>query len=156
MHMRRVALITGGSRGIGLGIAKCLAVEGFDLAINGVRDESQVAATLEELRNLGVNVAYCQGDISNQESREGIIEQVRSAFGVLHVMINNAGVAPKERNDILQATEESFDYVVGTNLKGTYFLTQLAANWMVEQRNEDNGFEGCIIKIGRASCRERV
>jgi len=147
----KTALVTGGSRGIGYGIAECLAKDGFDLAINGVRDESSVTEVLDKLRSFGVKVIYCQGDISGQESRKLIIDKVKQEFGQLNVMVNNAGVAPKERNDILEATEESFDYVVGTNLKGTYFLTQLAANWMVEQKEADEQFEGCIINVTSVS-----
>ena len=147
----KTALITGGSRGIGLGIAKALAKEGFDLAINGVRAESSMLEALDELRSMGVKVIYCQGDISDHDSRKVIIQKVRDKFGHLNVLVNNAGVAPKERNDILVATEESFDYVVGTNLKGTYFLTQLAANWMVDQKKEDSNFEGCIINVTSVS-----
>jgi len=147
----KTALITGGSRGIGFGIAECLAKDGFDLAINGVRDESNVKEALDKLRSYGINVIYCQGDISNQKSRKSIIEKVKEEFGQLNVMVNNAGVAPKERNDILVASEESFDYVIGTNLKGTYFLTQLAANWLVEQKQRDENFIGCIINVTSVS-----
>lgn len=147
----KTALITGGTRGIGLGIAKALALEGFDLAINGVRDESAVQDVLDDLRSAGVKVIYCQGDISNRESRNEVINRVRYGFGQLNVLVNNAGVAPKERNDILVASEESFDFVIGTNLKGTYFLTQLAANWMVEQKSSDPEFMACIINITSVS-----
>ncbi len=149
--MNKVALITGGTRGIGFGVAECLAKEGFDLAINGVRDESKVSDALIKLRSFGVKVIYCQGDISNALSRKSIIEKVKSEFGKLNVLVNNAGVAPKERNDILVATEESFDFVVDTNLKGTYFLTQLAANWMIEQKKLVAGFQGCIITVSSIS-----
>ena len=149
--MNKTALVTGGSRGIGFGIAECLGKDGFDLAINGVRDESGVTEALDKLRSYGTRVVYCQGDISSNESREGIIDRVKAEFGCLHVLVNNAGVAPKERNDILMATEESFDYVVGTNLKGTYFLTQAAANWMVEQREADADYNGCIINVTSVS-----
>lgn len=147
----KTALITGGSRGIGLGIARALAKEGYDLAINGVRAESNVLEEMDALRSYGVRVVYCQGDISDRNSRKAIIEKVREEFGRLNVLVNNAGVAPKERNDILVASEESFDYVVGTNLKGTYFLTQLAANWMVAQKKTDPDFEGCIINVTSVS-----
>jgi 3-oxoacyl-[acyl-carrier protein] reductase len=147
----KTALITGGSRGIGLGIARAMAKEGYDLAINGVRDESSVHDVLDELRSFGGKVIYCQGDISDGNSRKAIIEKVREEFGRLNVLINNAGVAPKERNDILVASEESFDYVIGTNLKGTYFLTQLAANWMVAQKKTDPDFGGCIINVTSVS-----
>lgn len=150
-NSQKVALITGGSRGIGFGIAECLAKEGYDLAINGVREESQVGEALEKLRAFGVQVAYCRGDISGSESRASILDQVKKAFGRLDVLVNNAGVAPKERNDILAASEESFDYVVGTNLKGTYFLTQSAANWMIEQKDRNPEFEGCIITVSSVS-----
>lgn len=149
--MNKTALITGGSRGIGFGIAKCLAKEGFDLAINGMRDESDITRALEELRTYGVKVIYCQGDISSSASRKSMIEKVKNEYGQLNVLINNAGVAPKERNDILEATEDSFDYVVGTNLKGTYFLTQLAANWMVTQKQADTDFTGSIITVSSIS-----
>jgi 3-oxoacyl-[acyl-carrier protein] reductase len=149
--MNKVALVTGGSRGIGFGIAECLAKDGFDLAINGVRDESNVEGVLDRLRDHGTKVIYCQGDISSQESRKSIIDKVKSGFGQLNVIVNNAGVAPKQRNDILEATEESFDYVIGTNLKGTYFLTQLAANWMVAQRQADQQYHGCIINVTSVS-----
>ena len=147
----KTALVTGGSRGIGFGIAECLAKDGFDLAINGVRDEISVIESLDKLRTFGVQVIYCQGDISSADSRIGIIDKVKGEFGQLNVLVNNAGVAPKERNDILAATEESFDYVIGTNLKGTYFLTQLAANWMVEQKQFDENFSGCIINVTSVS-----
>lgn len=149
--MNKVALITGGSRGIGFGVAECLAKEGYDLAINGMRNESQVQDALKALKIHGINVVYCQGDISNQDSRKAIIDKVKSTLGRLNVLINNAGVAPKERNDILEATQESFDYVVNTNLKGTYFLTQLVANWMVEQKQSDESFEGSIITVSSVS-----
>lgn len=147
----KTALITGGSRGIGFGVAKCLAKDGFDLAINGVRDESNLTKALEELRSYGVRVVYCQGDISSATSQNSIIEKVNNEYGRLNVLVNNAGVAPKERNDILKATEESFDYVVGTNLKGTYFLTQSVANWMVKQKLADADFSGCIINVSSIS-----
>lgn len=149
--MKKVALITGGSRGIGLGIAKSLAEAGFNLAINGVRDETEVQSALEELRQLGAEVLYCQGDVGKEASRKAIMEKIRNHFGQLNVLVNNAGVAPKERKDILEATEESFDYVLNTNLKSSYFLSQAAANWMVAQKDADKNFEAAIINIGSIS-----
>ncbi len=149
--MKKTALITGGSRGIGLGIAIELAKEGIDLAINGVRPEKQVEDVLEKLRGHGIRVIYCQGDISQKVSRETVLEKIRKEFGQLNFLVNNAGVAPKERNDILEATEESFDYVMKTNLQGPYFLSQSVANWLVEQKKEDAGFFGSIINITSVS-----
>src|SRR5215203_4667326 len=99
--MRRVALITGGSRGIGYGIAKHLAENGFDIAVNGVRQQEEVTDVLQNLRDTGADVLYCQGDVSLTRDRKKIIEEVEKHFGKLHVLVNNAGVAPKERKDIL-------------------------------------------------------
>jgi len=151
MEMKKVALVTGGSRGIGYGIAKHLADHGFDLAINGVRDEAAVDAVVTSLRSSGADVLYCQGDVSSSSDRKKIVQRVKDHFGRLHVLVNNAGVAPKERRDILEATEESFDHVISTNLKGTYFLTQLAANWMIQQKQRDPDFTGSIINVSSIS-----
>lgn len=149
--MKKTALITGGSRGIGLGIARSLAQAGFDLAINGVRDEAHVVDPLEELRQLGADVIYCQGDVGNAMARHLIMDKIKDHFGRLNVLVNNAGVAPKERKDILEATEESFDEVLRTNLTSAYFLSQLAANWMIEQKGSDDGFEATIVNISSIS-----
>jgi len=149
--MKRVALITGGSRGIGFGIAKHLAQNGFDLAVNGVREEKAVADVLQELRNAGADVLYCQGDVSLTGDRKKIIEQVKKHFGKLHVLVNNAGVAPKERKDILETEEESFDRLIATNLKSTYFLSQHVANWLIEQKKADTSFTSSIINISSVS-----
>jgi 3-oxoacyl-[acyl-carrier protein] reductase len=149
--MRRVAFITGGSRGIGFGIAAELAKNNFDLAINGTRSADQVENTLKELRGYGVDVIYCRGDIASTGDRMEMLRQIKEHYGRLHVLVNNAGVAPKERRDILEATEESFDHVIGVNLKGSYFLTQQTANWMIEQKKMDAEFKGCIINISSVS-----
>lgn len=154
--MKKVAFVTGGSRGIGLGIAQHLAQNGFDLAINGMREENNVQEVLEFLRILGAEVIYCQGDIASKEAREQMLDKIKKHFGRLNVLVNNAGVAPKERNDILETSEESFDYVLATNLKGTYFLTQAVANWMIEQKTNSRNaelldFTGNIITISSIS-----
>jgi NAD(P)-dependent dehydrogenase (short-subunit alcohol dehydrogenase family) len=149
--MNKVAVVTGGSRGIGLGIAEALVKEGFDLAINGVRDESAVTEILDALRAFGGKVIYCQGDIGNTDHRSGMGEKIKKEYGRLNVLVNNAGVAPKERKDILEASEESFEYVLKINLQGPYFLTQAVANWMIGQKEKDAAFKGCIINISSMS-----
>ena len=147
----RVALITGGGRGIGLGIARALAKGGYALAIGGVRPEEQVQETLDGLRALGVDVLYCRGDVSDREARTGVLAAIRAHYGQLNVLVNNAGVAPSVRADILEASEESYERVMRINLQGPYFLTQAAARWMIEQRRADPAFPACIVTISSIS-----
>jgi len=155
--MKPVAIVTGGSRGIGYGCATELARQGFDLVIAGRRPEAECAEALDGLRAFGARVVYTICDVAESGQRKALMELTKKEFGRLNVLVNNAGVAPKERNDILCATEESYDFVMDTNLKGPYFLTQLAANWMVEQKNggrassrADNDFF-CIINVSSIS-----
>ena len=149
--MKKVALITGGSRGIGLGVATQLAAAGFNLAINGIRAAAEVAEPLKKLLDFGVEVIYCQGNVAVDTDRQNMLNKVQEHYGKLNVLVNNAGVAPKERKDILEATEESFDHVLTTNLRGPYFLTQMAANWMIRQKEENRDFSCCIINISSIS-----
>ncbi len=149
--MKKVAFITGGSRGIGFGIAQYLGNAGFDLAINGMRDESQLSEPISQLKATGAKVIYCQGDIGSESARQSMLDKIKNEYYQLNVLVNNAGVAPKERKDILEATEDSFDYVIGTNLKGAFFLTQRAANWMIEQKESNKDFEGCIVNVSSVS-----
>ncbi len=134
---RRVALVTGGTRGIGFGCARALAAEGWDLALCGVRDEADVRPPLEELRGVGGAVHYLKADIGDDRSPGLLTDGVRDRFGRLDLLVNNAGVAPMERRDILEASPESFDRVLRTNLRGPYFLTQAAARLMMEPRGGD-------------------
>jgi 3-oxoacyl-[acyl-carrier protein] reductase len=150
-NSRGVALVTGGARGIGLGIAQALARENFDLAICGVRDEAAVESSLAGLRALGAQTLYLRGDVSDPIARRNLVEAVRTRFGRLHVLVNNAGVAPKVRADLLDATEESFETVLKVNLQGPYFLTQLCARWMIAQKKVDPVWRGCVINISSVS-----
>jgi NAD(P)-dependent dehydrogenase (short-subunit alcohol dehydrogenase family) len=145
--MKRVALVTGGSRGIGLGIAHCLAHEGLDLTICGMRPKDEITDVLASLRQYGGNVLYCQADVSQKDMRIKMLADIREHYGHLHVLVNNAGVAPTERKDLLKATEESFERLIRINLQGPYFLTQEIANWMVEQRSQNADFQGCIVNV---------
>jgi NAD(P)-dependent dehydrogenase (short-subunit alcohol dehydrogenase family) len=149
--MKRIALITGGSRGIGFGIASALAKEGFDLAICGVREEAAATEALAKLRASGREVFYVQADISKTADRQKLIAAIRERFDQLNVLVNNAGIAPRVRKDILEATEESFDEVLGVNLRGPYFLTQLVARWMIEQKKAQPEFAACIVNVSSVS-----
>jgi 3-oxoacyl-[acyl-carrier protein] reductase len=149
--MEKVALITGGSRGIGLGIARHLALKGYNLAINGVRNPGQVEDTLAALRSAGTEVRYYRGNIGSAGDRQKLVESVAAELGRIDVLVNNAGVAPRERKDILETTEESYDHVMGINLKGTFFLTQLVANRMILQKEKNASTFSCIINVSSIS-----
>ena len=145
--MRRVALVTGGTRGIGLGIAQALARRDFDVVVNGVRGAETVQRVLEELRALGGKADYVQGDISDRAGRERVISAVREMHGRLHVLVNNADVAPSNRADLLDAGEESFDQLMSVNLKGAHFLTQSVARWLIEQKQARPTHPACIVNV---------
>lgn len=147
----RVALITGGGRGIGRGIARALAQEGYDLAIGGVRPEAQVRETLQALQALGVEALYCRGDLADRKARAAVLDAVRRRYGQLNVLVNNAGVAPAVRADLLEASEASYERVMRINLQGPYFLTQAAARWMIAQRAQDPAFQACIVTVSSIS-----
>ena len=151
MNTRGVALVTGGGRGIGLGISRCLVAEGFDLAIVGRSPEQDRQEVLRELRLTGRQVQYCPGNIAQASDRSDILKRVKEEFRSVHVLVNNAGVAPRKRLDLLEASEESFDRVIGINLKGPHFLTRSVAAMMVVEKKKDRGFWGCIINITSVS-----
>ena len=145
--MKRVALITGGTRGIGFGVATALGKEGFDLCVCGLRTAEAAGESLAALRATGAEVLYFRADIGSKADRAALLQAIEKHYGRLHVLVNNAGVAPEVRADILEAGEESFERLMRINLQGPYFLTQAAANWMVEQMKTTPGYEGCIVNI---------
>jgi 3-oxoacyl-[acyl-carrier protein] reductase len=149
--MKKVALVTGGTRGIGLGIAQSLARTNYDLALCGTRAAEAVADAIAQLESCGSEVLYVRANIADRGARHDLVGAVKARFGRLNLLINNAGIAPKTRTDILDATEESFDEVLGTNLRGPYFLTQTVARWMIEQREADSAFWGSVVNISSVS-----
>lgn len=151
---KRVALVTGGSRGIGLGVARELAGADFNLVINGRRPAADVADAVDELASLGATTLYCQADISKLADHASMLAAVGERFGRLDVLVNNAGVAPEVRADLLEATPESFDRLMKINLRGPYFLTQAAAKWMIEQRQADREYQAAIINVSSVSATE--
>ena len=158
MNQRPVALVTGGSRGIGRAIAVQLAELGFDLAVayfdftpEGQPDDSAAAEAKGLIEAAGGACELVSADISAAADREKLIEQTKAAFGRCDLLVNNAGVAPSQRLDILEATEESFDRVMNINLRGPYFLTQAVANWMIEQSTQDADRQCRIVNISSIS-----
>jgi NAD(P)-dependent dehydrogenase (short-subunit alcohol dehydrogenase family) len=136
---RPVAVVTGASRGIGRGIAIELART--HSVVGTYRGQRDAAESLRQ--ETGAEIVQC--DVAVAADRQALIEFTRRRFGRLDLLVNNAGMAPRVRRDILEATEESFDEVIAANLKGPYFLTQLAARWMAEQG------AGRIVFVGSMS-----
>jgi 3-oxoacyl-[acyl-carrier protein] reductase len=158
MTKQPVAIVTGASRGIGKAIAKELASLGYnivgnhcDFTANGKGDESKANQTQKEIEKLGVKCEFLRGDISKAEDRKKLVDLAKSKFGRADFLVNNAGVAPLKRMDILESTEESYDRVMGINLKGPYFLTQLVANWMIEQKKQHPQRAFRIVNTGSMS-----
>jgi 3-oxoacyl-[acyl-carrier protein] reductase len=152
-----VALITGASRGIGRGIALELSAIGYDLVINFVANAKAAAETARdcEIRakqsGHSIRAALCQADIASGPDRRHLIEFTKAEFGHLNLLVNNAGIAPAVRADLLDTTEESFDRLLNVNAKSPFFLTQLAARWMIEQNRADRNFQAQIVTISSIS-----
>ena len=139
-----VALVTGGTRGIGLGIARALARDGWSLALCGLRPREDVTGVVKELSDAGSQVEYWPADIGSASDRGRLLTSALSHFGALHALVNNAGRAPRVRADILAATEESFEEVLRTNLQGPYFLTQAVAQLFCRQ-SADNASRAIVF-----------
>lgn len=148
--MKKAALITGSSRGIGFAAARRLGQDGFAVAVvaTGPREKNQKA--LDILTGDGTEWIYIQADIADHEDRLRMVEETVKAFGRIDVLVNNAGVAPRVRADLLEMTEESFDRVIGINTKGNMFLTQAVARQMIKQEAVGKK-KGTIINISSCS-----
>lgn len=147
--MSKVALVTGGNRGIGRGITEALLRAGWRVSIMATRPAPE--DVLAELRELG-EVRYTQGSVADLDAHARYVEETLAEWGRIDALVNNAGVAPNERNDILQATPESFDRVMGINLRGPYFLTQRVANVIVGQdKLEGEAVRGSIVNVSSIS-----
>ena len=154
---RKVALVTGASRGIGRAIAIELSRVNYDVMINYATNEvaaDETAAAVVDVSPVPeIHVETCRANIADPAARHELVTQTRARFGRLDLLVNNAGIAPEQRVDLLDATVESFDRVVGTNLKGPYFLTQEVARWMIEQRASPtiNAYSPAIVNITSVS-----
>jgi len=148
--MKKTAIITGAGKGIGLAITKQLLDDGYNAIILDVHPVEDVWKNLEILDQYKTEYHYIQGDITNPDDRQRCLNETIEKFGRVDALVNNAGVAPKVRMDILEMQEESFDRVIGINLKATMFLTQLVANQMIRQNKKD-AKKGTIVNIASMS-----
>ena len=146
-----VALVTGASRGIGRAIAVELASAGYDIVVNFVSQAEAAEETAALVAKEGREALLAQADISSAEDRANMIEETRSRFGRIDVLVNNAALAPRERVDLLASSEEHYDRTLDVNLKGPFFLTQSVAGWMVEERQADPGRKLYIVNISSLS-----
>lgn len=146
-----VALITGAGRGIGRGIALALARQGWTIVVNYRGDQVAAENTAVAIRNLGVQAQIIQADIADTASHEALLNAVLNTYTRLDMLVNNAGMAPRQRLDILHTTEASFDEVLNVNLKGPFFLTQRAARMMIDLLNAGRIASPKIINIGSIS-----
>ena len=152
-NIKKTAFVTGGSRGIGLAVARELGQAGYRLAILATRPENFYPESMKYLQEAEVTYHWFSGDIGSSEDRRRIVREVAESLGEIHVLVNNAVVAPKIRADLLDMTEESYDYVMDINTKGNMFMTQLVANQMCRQPVYGSK-RGTIINI--SSCSSEV
>jgi 3-oxoacyl-[acyl-carrier protein] reductase len=147
-HSGKIALVTGGTRGIGLGIARALAREGWRLLLCGVRPAGELGALLETFDG---RAEYFRADVGSLADRAALVAAVAERFGSVHALVNNAGRAPRVRADILEATEDSFEELIRINLQGPYFLTQAIARQMTARRQDDPTFPAAIVFVTSVS-----
>lgn len=147
---QKTAIVTGASRGIGLAIARQLGLDGYNVAVFATRPLESCREQLKVLDEAGISWIYVQGTIDRSEDRERLIGETVRQFGRIDVLVNNAGVAPLVRADLLEMTEESYDRVMNINTKGTLFLTQLAARQMLVQERIGKK-RGTIVNVGSCS-----
>lgn len=150
-----MALVTGGSRGIGRAIAISLARINYDVMINYAANEAAAAETKAtcEAVGSGVRIELCRGDVSQSVDRDRLLRETQDRYGRIDLLVNNAGIAPEQRSDLLESGEEGFDRLIGVNLKGPYFLSQAVARWMIELKAgaQVDNYHPAIINISSVS-----
>lgn len=148
--MKKTAIITGASRGIGYAIAERLGRDGCNVVILATGEQARYQEALDRLTDQGIDWLYVQGSVDSAQSREKLVCETVNQYGRIDILVNNAGVAPKERRDLLEMTEESFDRVMNINAKANLFLTQLVARQMIAQKQVFAN-KGHIVNVGSCS-----
>ena len=150
--MAKTVLVTGGGRGIGFGIVESLARESWNVVFCGRAPEEKYADKLALIKErYPIKSAYYSFDVSNTSEAPDLLKKIVDEFGELNALVNNAGVAPQVRADLLEMSLESFQRVMDINLKGPFFLTQTVARYMLEQKKKDSAFSATIVNIGSIS-----
>jgi 3-oxoacyl-[acyl-carrier protein] reductase len=153
--MTKVALVTGASRGIGRGIATLLAQHGWDIALNYHHNRQAADETAQAIQAAGAQALIIQADVGAASGRDDLVTQTLAHFGQINLLVNNAGMGPRQRVDLLEVTEASYEEVMDTNLKGPFFLSQRVAKTMLAQLSDDALIENApapsIINIGSIS-----
>jgi NAD(P)-dependent dehydrogenase (short-subunit alcohol dehydrogenase family) len=147
----QVALVTGSSRGIGRGIAQALAGRGWHIVINYRGNRQAAEETGVAVEKYGVTGYLVQGDVAEKADRERLVDETLERFDRIDLLVNNAGMGPRQRVDMLSASEDSYDEVMATNLKGPFFLTQRVANEMIELVGSEVISDPKIVNIGSIS-----
>lgn len=150
--MKKTVLVTGGGKGIGRGIVEAMAAEGWNVAFCGRTASDKFDAFRRDLESrFRVGTYYAESDVSAFDAADALLSGILDRFGSLHALVNNAGVAPLVRADLLEMTTESFDRVMAINLRGPFFLTQRVARYFVEQRKNSPAFSAALVNIGSIS-----
>ena len=147
----KVALVTGATRGIGNAIAERLSRDGYKIVATGTSPEETAAENIDRIRKAGSDCIYVRSDLGEEEGRKHAVKSAMDAYGRIDVLVNNAGVAPKVRMDILDTTEDNFDFVLDIKLKGTFFITQMVANEMIKLVHQDSNASPVIVNMSSVS-----
>ncbi len=151
MTEQPAAIVTGASRGIGRAIAVALGHAGYSVVVNYARSAEAAEQVVAQIRQAGAAAIAVAASVANAQDRHALVQRAQDEFGDLHLLVNNAGITSPGRKDILEATEESWDTVFATNLKGPFFLTQLVANRMIAARAAQRTVRGTIINVSSIS-----
>ncbi|MEM9427595.1 MAG: 3-ketoacyl-ACP reductase [Pseudomonadota bacterium] len=139
-----VALVTGSSRGIGLGAAEALVRAGFSVALNGPADDEELAAAVATVEAAGGKAFQCAFDVTDLAAHDAALERIEAALGPLTTLVNNAGVGVMRRGDPLEVTEESWDRCLTVNTKAMFFLSQTFAKRLLARDRDAEVFHSIV------------